>query len=563
MSQPSPHANTVDPLIGQILGGQYLVEGMIARGGMGNIYRARHVRLGRLYAIKILRREFTEDGKVIKRFTREALAVSQLRHPHTVQVFDTGESHGVHFIVMEYLEGESLDRRILRDGSLELSLAVRLIGQAAAALAEAHKKGIVHRDLKPANLFLEQPEGVPVQLKILDFGIAKFYTGRGETKELTKLTAAGSTMGTPHYMAPEQIRGEDVDGRADIYSLGIILWECLAGRPPFAGDSPMEIFLGHLEQDLPPLASCVQPPVIIPHQVDAVIARAAARNPAHRFRTMSEFKAALDALLSTFDAMLISQSLHIPPGVRTSQSLRMPPPGAPGAIPEEVVRNAPTSPDGPGALDSTTRRTLIVVALAAVAVVFAIGLWLFAGSGDDETDAARAAASTTTAHVKLYSDPDGIAVRVDGAEVGKTPLRLDAPAGTRLEVELADGTTTPVPLELTPVEDEILGAFVVLSSAAAAPTGDNLDRSVMDLYIESEPSGATILQNGQTTGYVTPVLLRVPAGADAAPVEIALVRAGFVSERYRVYPRGGASTALSSTLLPANAKSTGSTATGP
>jgi serine/threonine protein kinase len=284
-----------DPLIGQILENLYLVEELIAQGGMGSIYRAMQMRLNFPVAVKVLKPELVSDEKILKRFIREALAVSQLRHPHVVQLYDAGRTpSGVHFIVMEYLPGLSLDRRIMKDRRVDPIVAMTLASQAAAALGMAHRKGIIHRDLKPANIFLVDAEGMDVFAKVLDFGIAKFHPNTGE--DMTKLTQAGSTMGTPHYMAPEQIQGHEVGRWADIYSLGVILWETAIGAPPFKGDSPMEVFMGHIEDPLPAVKK-VAPGLELPHGFEDILKKALQKRPMDRFQTMESFKEALDACL--------------------------------------------------------------------------------------------------------------------------------------------------------------------------------------------------------------------------------------------------------------------------
>jgi len=207
---------------------------MIGRGGMGAVYAGEHVLLGRSAAIKVLLPELSQKQDVVMRFFNEARAATAIRHPGIIEVFDFGWTpEGAAFIVMEHLEGETLGRRASR-ARLRWQSALAIARQIAGALAAAHGKGIVHRDLKPDNIFLVSDPEVPggERIKLLDFGIAKLA---GESSATVNVTETGSVMGTPTYMAPEQCRGVAVDHRADLYSLGCIVFELCTGRPPFVG----------------------------------------------------------------------------------------------------------------------------------------------------------------------------------------------------------------------------------------------------------------------------------------------------------------------------------------
>jgi len=528
MSNDTPIAS--DPLIGQVLAGQYVIEAMIAKGGMGNIYLATQARLGRQYAVKVLRSEFCTDDKVIKRFIREALAVSQLRHPHTVQVFDSGEtSDGVHFIVMEYLEGESLDRRITRTSGFEQEQAITFVGQAAAALAEAHSKGIVHRDLKPANIFIVSAPGVPEFVKVLDFGIAKFYTGVGVKRELTKLTAAGSTMGTPHYMAPEQIRGEDVDGRADIYSLAVILWESIIGTPPYQGDSPMEIFLGHLEQRPPVLSEALGAPGL--PNLDALVMRALAKRPADRYQSMAEFKMALDGVLGVGmdpNRLMVSQRLRV------------------GDLPPMAKDHLPTQPEGfRGKAKSKSSWLLVLVALAAATLVLVIGALLFnskstsLGAGDAET---VKEVPNVVSHVKVFSHPSGVQVLVDGEAVGVTPLHLKVPREGAVKMVFSGPNLQPLTIQVETHKSAVAGV-IAIPELIVEEIGLEDE---MTIWLESDPPGASLFMEGRTTGWVTPYSL--PVEDDQA--EFTLKRPGFLDEHFTIFGHTQRTLVVSSSLVP-------------
>ncbi len=232
-------------LVGEVFDGRYLIEESLGEGGMGVVFRAQHVELGRQFAVKVLRRDFGTDPESVERFAREARAASGIGHPHIVNVVDFGTLRdGSPYLVMEFLQGETLSRRLAREGSLPPEDAMAIAEQIADALQAAHALGVVHRDLKPDNVFLV-PRAEGPHAKLLDFGVAKVL---GAAR---KLTRTGVVFGTPQYMSPEQAAGQPVDHRTDIYALGLLLYEMLTGRVPFQGDSFMGVLSQHMF-DLPP-----------------------------------------------------------------------------------------------------------------------------------------------------------------------------------------------------------------------------------------------------------------------------------------------------------------------
>jgi serine/threonine-protein kinase len=220
-------------LVGAVLGDAYQLTRLVGQGGMGAVYEGTQLRLGRRVAVKVMARELAANPEALARFRREAEVTSQLGHPHIVQVFDFGTAPGGEpYLVMEFLEGEDLEKRLARVGRLGPGAASHIVKQIASALAATHAKGIVHRDLKPANVFVLAVEGETDFVKVVDFGISKV---RAAT---TRLTAALAVMGTPNYMAPEQAAGrvDEIDHRTDQWALGCIAYELCAGRPPFIGE---------------------------------------------------------------------------------------------------------------------------------------------------------------------------------------------------------------------------------------------------------------------------------------------------------------------------------------
>ncbi len=262
---------------GQTLG-PYRIINQIGQGGMATVYKAYHAAMDRYVAIKVLPRQLAESPEFIGRFQQEARTIANLEHPHILPVHDYGESDGITYLAMRYFDAGTLKNR-LRSGSLSLAEVDRLFAQLAEALAYAHAHGVVHRDLKPANVLVDAQDNV----FLTDFGIAKLLEGSSH------FTATGAMVGTPAYMSPEQVLGQKVDQRSDIYSLGIILYQMVTGREPFEADTPLAVALKHVNEPLP-LPSAVKPGVA--PAIERVILKALAKNPDDRFATAADFLAA-------------------------------------------------------------------------------------------------------------------------------------------------------------------------------------------------------------------------------------------------------------------------------
>lgn len=279
-----------EALLGQTIAGRYTVRALVGHGGMGAVYEAEHVGLGKRVAIKFIDQEFATDERVVARFAREARAMSAIESAHIVTVFDAGTEGGRPYLVMELLRGEDLGQRLRRTRRVPLPEAMHIVAQVLKGLARAHAAGVVHRDLKPDNIFIVNSDTDPSFAKIVDFGVSKIERPREKTSPLA-LTGRGTVLGTPFYMCPEQAQAmPDVDARADVYSVGAILFECLSGRPPHTGETYEQIILSICMRDAPDVRA-IDPR--IPADVANFVARALSRERVDRFPSAERMLAML------------------------------------------------------------------------------------------------------------------------------------------------------------------------------------------------------------------------------------------------------------------------------
>jgi serine/threonine-protein kinase len=275
-----PVAQPLESLIGKTLNHRFVVGDKVGEGGFGAVFRGKQIATGREVALKILHPHNVSDETIVARFRREAEACSKLRDPHTVTTYDFDETpDGILYLAMELLRGQSLHQVQKAEGPLGYERVLKILDQVAASLAEAHRNGIVHRDMKPENVFIENRDGHD-HVKVLDFGIAKVVS---DERQVPALTAVGQTLGTLEFMSPEQLRGQKLDGRSDLYALGMMAYEMLTGTLPFAtAKSPIDIINFHMRSE-PPAPSKLSDKVTIPAPVDAIILKMVAKDKDKRF----------------------------------------------------------------------------------------------------------------------------------------------------------------------------------------------------------------------------------------------------------------------------------------
>jgi serine/threonine-protein kinase len=421
-------------VVGAVIGNYQLVR-KLGEGGMGVVYLGQHILLGRRAALKVLLPELSVRPAIVSRFFNEARAVTSISDPGIVQVFDFGyHSDGSAFIVMEYLEGETLEQRLARRGRFAVPDALRLCRQLASSLAAAHAQQIVHRDLKPENIFLvhdsEAPSGE--RSKILDFGIAKLIGEHGSTTK----TSTGTVIGTPMYMSPEQCRGvPDIDHRSDVYSLGCVLFQLVCGRPPFLGAASGDITSAHIREPAPVPSSLIPE---LPSSIDALVLRCLAKAPNDRFPTMAELAATAAALLQQQPASssiaLVAQRERVLPG-------GFPPAGAPSTTLRISSGQFTAAPQ--------VRRALRLWIAIALGVGVAAGAVAITVTRNTETSAA-----TTGTVASVHGDRDSSSISDRNLEQPRIPdagaVPLAVSQGKDVALQPAPSPGDPDPIVLAP-----------------------------------------------------------------------------------------------------------------
>lgn len=480
-----------DPLVGVTVDHRFKITGVIGKGAMGKVYRAVQMPLNRPVALKVLdsSRGPGREQSFVQRFLVEAALTAKLSHPNTVRVLDYGVTpEGLFYLAMEHLDGETLERVLLR-GPLPWRRVLSIGQQTARALREAHGLGVVHRDLKPGNIMLLSADDETDHVKVLDFGLVKSFV-EGQELEGRAITQQGMLVGSPPYMAPEQGEQNVADPRSDVYSLGVVLFEALQGRPPFGGKQPLEIILKHVHDPVPQM---FQPKGLepLPPRMEALVRRCLAKSPMDRFQTMDE-------LLQAFSELV---QLPVPTPVALPVQGRAPTPkaapplgpvGTPGPLPLPLI--APPPPGQPyvtGAVNfpEPPKSNVGAMAVAALVLGAVVGGVVLSALPLPRREAAKPA----------------VAAPVDGDEVAPLPV-------------------TPRPVD-------------------ALPSGRVL------FHVETVPAGVAVSSNGELLG-TTPLDAELPAGADGtAAADLVLSKAGFVTVTVRAQGRGRVE--LRQTLAPA------------
>ncbi len=488
-----------DPLIGRVLSGRYEILSPLGAGGMGRVYRAMQHPLDRLVALKVLdpRYDRTNDPEFEKRFLLEASVTAKLKHPNTVTVHDYGRTDdGIFFIAMELVEGETLQQALLKGGPLPWPRALIMGAQVARSLREAHKLGLVHRDLKPANIMLVPEEAGAEAVKVLDFGLVKDFTlAAGQGEKPAGLTQARMLIGSPLYVSPEQIRNQ-TDPRSDIYSLGVVLFQAISGRTPFAGDDTFDIIAKHLREKPPPLRDFAA----VPADVNQLVMRCLEKSPDARFQNMDELLEAMrratssQGLSSVFrdgasgiaPSLLASTTLAPTPPLRSAKVQRAA--ALPAASADKAPADAAPAP-APRQGPFTRNRLLIAGVGLAAGVLFATAVLTTRDSPPPqrlppvaprpaEPSAPKEASPPEPVVFDVTSEPPGAAVLMGGKAVGVTPFSLalareSGQRGDPIRVELGfsrdgylDATRVAQGLEGPPVRVH----QVLTRRSAPAPT---------------------------------------------------------------------------------------------
>ena len=472
-----------------MLGGRYRIAAQIGAGGMAQVFRGEDTVLGRPVAIKVLAAHFAKDAAFVARFRREAQAAARLNHPNVVNVYDTGSDDGTHYIVMEFVEGRSLSEFVSGGGRLTPERACELGESVCAALAAAHREGIVHRDIKSGNIMVDRGGRV----KVMDFGIAHL-----DTDQTVEQTAA--VLGTASYLSPEQARGEPVDARSDLYSLGCVLYEALTGRVPFAGDSPVSVAYKHVNETPEPPSRLNAD---VPPSIDAIVLRCLAKNPANRYGSAEELGADLERARS-------GRPVQATPLLSDQETVLI---GRPGAGPSTAVM-PPQEPQRTG------RKVAVgVIATIAVLALLGGGLFLLAQtllkSEEPVLVPVPGVVGETIEDAKKILVGQGFEVKTEEQET------LDKEPGTVLaqdpaEGEVEKGSTVTLTVAVAPEEVLVPNVVTLPQEVAIKKLRDSKFRVVPVEEESDQPEGTVIRQvpAGDTMAqYGSKVTIYVSSGA--------------------------------------------------
>ncbi|MBX3272885.1 MAG: serine/threonine protein kinase [Sandaracinaceae bacterium] len=478
-------SGATDPLVGKVIHDRFRIIAPIARGGMGAVYKAEQAPLGRLVAIKVLSPKHDEekDPEFRKRFFLEAATVAKLSHPNTVTVFDYGQSEGIFFIVMELLEGHTLKRTMKKEGPFEPTRAVHVTKQICRSLREAHRLGVIHRDMKPGNVMLLQQGDERDYVKVLDFGLVKDIDKEEDDEDLTQ---AGVFMGSPKYMSPEQIQGDNVDGRSDIYSLGVLLYEMLTGNPPFVRDKQVQVLMDHINSPPPPMVVPEgRPP--IPKELQALTMKCLAKKREDRYDDMEQLLNALKTVAGELALPLppsgelgLTGEYHIPNGTPVSgihslgpDPMRTSSSGSFSAPTLGTSSSGPIPGVGPAGVTASTSQPMapetsaggrVVMVLGAVAMLAAAAILFFVldplGGGAGSGQAPVVATDPPNLDPPPEPRPEQPETNPENLGVGTVVPEVEAP----------QTPVAPIPSVVLELDSEPPGAMVQVGDGRHGPT---------------------------------------------------------------------------------------------
>jgi len=462
---------TARDLVGQIVAERYHIQKKLGEGGMGQVYLAEHVKMGRRCAIKIMAQSMMNDPDAISRFNREAANASRIAHPHVCAVYDFGETReGLIYLAMEYIEGQSLSALLDEGGAMPLPRAAGIISQTADALQAAHDLGIVHRDLKPDNIMVMTARGRDI-VKVVDFGIAKATDAKSSGQKVTK---TGLVVGTPEYMSPEQLSGDPCDGRSDLYSLALVFYRMITGKLPFEADTAQETMIKRLTDEPMPLA-LARPDLRFPALVQTVLNRSLTRSPADRYATAVEFGRDLATATASMTAVDLEAGTQVVKQEEIDRVLATVPATRVDPEIQRISQGLKTVADKAVGTDRADRRTggpadgqkrLPIVPIAAVVLIavaggaYAMRGTLFGGTAIQKVDSLPAPGGPETSTVLVAkpvnnTDSQGAApLTLTAKSTGNPVTGTHQPADT---VRADNTQPTPVnpPVDLTMMASQV------------------------------------------------------------------------------------------------------------